>query len=133
MLEGNVAEIISDEMFVLNIGIEAGVREGMVFIIYKEGPHVYDRSTGKDLGPLEIVKGRVRVDHAMPKMSQASTLKEVVEVADLSWWWRGIGTRKEARPIKLEVAQVSETLAQAVKDRVIMPGDKVRYVSGPKE
>jgi len=132
-LEGEIAAILSDEMFVLNIGSEAGVREGLVFVIYKEGPHVYDPGTGGDLGPLDIVKGRVRVTNVMPRMSQASTLTEMVDVDDFSWVMRGFGRRKEVRPIKLEVAGVSDPLAQAVQDRVIRPGDKVRYVSGPQE
>jgi len=132
-LEGEVAEIISDEMLVLNVGSEAGVREGMVFVIYKEGPRVYDPKTSRDLGPLEIVKGRVRVTHVMPQMSQASTLTEMVDVDDFSWVMKGFGRRKEARPVKLEVEGVSSYLADALQDRVIRPGDKLRYVSGPQE
>lgn len=131
-LIGEIVEIISDEMVLINLGSEAGVQEGMIFVIYNEGPHVYD-GTFNDLGSLDIVKGRVRVRHVMPKMSEAATLTEIVEVGGISFWLGGIGTRKEARPLKLEVEKANESLAQALKDRVVRIGDKVRYVSGPKE
>lgn len=63
LIEGKVAQILSDNCVVLNIGIGAGARVGMIFVALAQGEEVKDPETGVLLGRWEIPKGYLRATH----------------------------------------------------------------------
>jgi len=69
MIEGKVAQILSESRVIINVGQAAGVKEGMLFVILAEGGEVKDPDTGRPLGKWEMPKGRVRVIHVQEKLS----------------------------------------------------------------
>jgi hypothetical protein len=69
MIEGKVAQILSERCLILNIGTGHGVQPGMVFVVLAQGGAVRDPDTGESLGRAELPKGMVRVTHAQPRMS----------------------------------------------------------------
>jgi hypothetical protein len=66
--ELRVAKVLDEFRVVLNAGEEDGVKPGMVFAIFSIGEKVTDPVSHDILGRLEIVKGRVRIDHVQPNM-----------------------------------------------------------------
>lgn len=127
MIEGRIIRIFSDEEVLLNVGKTDGVEEGIEFVVYSQGEPVVDPITGEDLGPLETVKGRVKVTHVMPKMSGASTLTYRITTSPMDQmtapgWrqWTEIRTRK---------LSVSEDMIEPVcEDEQVKIGDRVRSV-----
>jgi hypothetical protein len=77
-METRVAEILADDTVVLAAGANAGIQEGMEFIIYELGEETKDPETGDSLGHLEIVKGHVEVTHVQEKQSTARTRTQTV-------------------------------------------------------
>jgi hypothetical protein len=69
IIEGRIAAILSEALLVINIGADAGVREGMIFTVLAEGNEVKDPDTGATLGKWEMPKGHVRATHVQPKMA----------------------------------------------------------------
>ena len=67
--ELRVAKVLDEFRVVLNAGEEDGVTPGMVFVIFSIGEKVIDPVSHDILGRLEIVKGRVRIDHVQANMS----------------------------------------------------------------
>lgn len=67
--ELRVAKVLDDFRVVLNAGEEDGVEAGMVFVVFSIGEKVIDPGSNDILGRLEIVKGRVRVEHVQAHMS----------------------------------------------------------------
>lgn len=136
MIIGKVARILSDEEVVLNVGSEDGVKENMEFVIFAESEHVYDPETGEDLGPIETVKGRVRVYHVMDKISRARTLTYQVRVPSLYEAYETtasqisrlltFGARIETRRRKLKVPE--DRVSPLAEDIVVRIRDKVRSV-----
>ena len=68
-----LARVIDKYTIVLNRGAADGVQLNDKFLIYGLGEDVIDPETGKSLGPLEIVRGRVRVEHLQDKVCTART------------------------------------------------------------
>ena len=123
MINGKIARILSDKEVVLNVGEESGVKAGMKFVIYEER----DPETGEDLGALEIVKGRIVVNHVMPKISNAES-----ETYTVSTSYSGLAAAAflvggtETRRRKL---QVEESDIKPVKEnKNVKNGDLVRSV-----
>ncbi len=63
-----VASVIDDSRLVLNVGSNEGVKVGQTYLIYGIGQNVVDPETGEDLGALELVRGRGKVEHLQPTM-----------------------------------------------------------------
>lgn len=123
MIIGRVARILSETEFIINVGMQDGVKRDMEFVIYSEEDHVVDPETGEDLGPIETVKGRLEVTHVMDKMSRAKTLTYTVRVNPaVSLAEELLGTRNETRRHKLEVDQVEPI----DENLTVQRGDKVR-------
>jgi hypothetical protein len=75
-LSGKVAEIINNRTLALNIGSEAGVREGMTFRIYDgDGKKIIDPETKEELGTAKLEKVDVEVYQVEEKYSLAETFK----------------------------------------------------------
>ena len=49
-IEGKVARILSDNLIIINVGAEAGVRLGMCFAVLAQGEEVTDPESGTVLG-----------------------------------------------------------------------------------
>jgi len=132
-ITGNVARILSDQELVLNVGREHGVEEGMEFVIFSESDPVFDPHTGEDLGPLEIVKGRVKVFHVQERISRARTETYEVELPSLALGEVLSGSpflraRREIRRLKLKV---DEPAIKPIEEQyTVKVGDKVRSVRG---
>ena len=75
LLKGRVAKFLSRSKIVINLGMEHGVKEGMDFIIYDEGPLIIDPETGLVLENLEIIKGRVKITNVQQKISIGESFK----------------------------------------------------------
>jgi hypothetical protein len=67
--ELRVAKVLDEFRVVLNAGENDGVKLGMVFVIFSIGEKVIDPESKDILGRLEIVKGRVRIEHVQANMS----------------------------------------------------------------
>jgi hypothetical protein len=67
--ELRVAKVLDEFRVVLNAGEADGVEPGMVFAIFSLGDKIIDPGSREILGRLEIVKGRVRIEHVQANMS----------------------------------------------------------------
>lgn len=76
LIEGKVAQILSDRHIIVNIGEAAGVRVGMTLVVLAVGEPVKDPATGELLGRWELPKGYLRVTHVQERMAtcEGSTL-----------------------------------------------------------
>ncbi|MBB3998618.1 hypothetical protein [Aureimonas pseudogalii] len=64
-----VIKIIDPWKFVINIGLEDGVKNGDRFLIFGPGENLVDPLTRRDLGMLELVRGKARVAHVQDRIS----------------------------------------------------------------
>ena len=71
IIRGVVADIIDKYTLVINKGELDGVEEGMEFIVYEIGETIYDPTTKKSLGKIELVKGKVEISNVQEEMSTA--------------------------------------------------------------
>ena len=62
---GKVAKVEGGTIF-LNVGSEAGIKEGSTFDVYRVGNVIKDPDTGEVLGANEVKVGRVRITNVMP-------------------------------------------------------------------
>ncbi|WP_146101802.1 hypothetical protein [Rhodopila globiformis] len=60
---------------VIDRGAQPGVQSGDRFLMFGLGPHITDPDTGKDLGQLEIVRGRGEVVHVQENLATIRTLE----------------------------------------------------------
>lgn len=65
-----VVRVIDDYSVVLNKG-QGEINVGMEFIIVGLGDIITDPDTGEEIEQLEIVRGRVKVDHVQDRISTA--------------------------------------------------------------
>ena len=110
----------------------------MEFVIYLESEHIFDPDTGEDLGPIEMVKGRVKVHHVMERMSRGRTLtyqiptpssyeQTLLGISRISRFLQpALGPTYEIRRHKLEVDE--DQVMPLQEDLVVRIGDKVRSV-----
>jgi hypothetical protein len=125
MILGQIARILSETEVVLNVGSLEQVKENMEFVIFSEGENITDPETGQDLGPIETVKGRLKVTHVMENMSRAKTLTyEVGAWGSQSALSRALYGATETRRQKL---QVQDGQVEPIKeDLTVQVGDMVR-------
>jgi len=70
-----VVHVSSDDELVINWGADDGVKRGDVFLVYGRGPLITDPDTGKDLGRLELVRGRGEVVHVQASIATLRSLE----------------------------------------------------------
>jgi hypothetical protein len=58
-----VARVLDGYRLVLNVGRVDGVRTHHNFLVFGIGPDIIDPETGENLGALEVVRGRGKVEH----------------------------------------------------------------------
>lgn len=68
LIEGQVAQILSENYIVVNRGSNAGVKVGMVFAVLAQGQEVRDPETGDVLGQWEVPKGYIRATHVQERL-----------------------------------------------------------------
>lgn len=74
-----VAGIIDEYRVVLNVGRKDGVRTDDTFLIYGVGGDIEDPETGENLGVLELIRGRGRIEHLQDAICTIkSTMKRQV-------------------------------------------------------
>ena len=69
LLEGKVAQILSDKYVVIAVGALAGAKVGMTFVVLSQGEEVKDPATGAVLGRWELPKGYLRATHVQERMT----------------------------------------------------------------
>ena len=69
LIEGKVAQILSENCIIINVGAKAGVRTGMTFAVLAQGEAVKDPATGEVLGRWEVPKGYLRATHVQDRLS----------------------------------------------------------------
>jgi hypothetical protein len=65
----HVAHVLNRFEVVINKGQADGIRLGMNFLIFGEGPEIRDPVTGQSLGPLEILRGHGKVTHIQDRLA----------------------------------------------------------------
>jgi curli biogenesis system outer membrane secretion channel CsgG len=74
-IAGKIARVDGGTIY-LNVGSEAGVKEGAEFDVYRMGAPIKDPDTGEVLGQNETKLGRIRVNKVMgPRLSTAHPVK----------------------------------------------------------
>ena len=68
---GRIVRGLDDDRWVLNTGLEAGVKGDDRFVVFELGEEIADPETGESLGALELVKGHLRVVHVQSRMATA--------------------------------------------------------------
>ena len=69
LIEGKVAQILSEDILIINVGSAAGVKVGMAFAVLAQGDEVKDPDTGDILGRWEVPKGCIRATHVQERIS----------------------------------------------------------------
>ncbi len=69
LIEGKVARILSENVIILNVGANAGVKPGAAFVVFARGEEVIDPETGEALGCWEVPKGHLRATHVQERMT----------------------------------------------------------------
>jgi len=60
---------------VINRGAQNGVKIGDQYLVFGEGPMIQDPDTGKDLGQLELVRGRGEVVHVQEHLATIRSIE----------------------------------------------------------
>ena len=76
LIQGKVAQILNSREVAINVGIAAGVEEGMYFDILADPDDIVDPDTNEVLGSIDRPKVRVRVTHVQEKLSVAATFRK---------------------------------------------------------
>jgi hypothetical protein len=131
-IKGRVVKILSQTMLAINIGAEAGVSEGMLFVIQSAPLEITDVD-GKDLGGVSFSKGRVRATRVFGKFSLVQTdfvpMLGLGVPADF-----GFGGRRETLRIREEdLADVPDPYAVRFGDMVVSLGEPERTTGGSKQ
>lgn len=69
LIEGRIAQIVSENYVVINAGVSAGVKVGMAFVVLAQGEDVKDPDTGEALGRWEMPKGYIRATHVQERLA----------------------------------------------------------------
>lgn len=83
-MAGKIAKTAGSTLYV-NVGSEAGVKEGDEFDVLRAGEVIKDPDTGEVLGANETKVGRIRINAVMgPRLSRASAVSgSVFKVGDV--------------------------------------------------
>ena len=69
LIEGRVAQILSENLLIINVGMAAGVKAGVAVAVLAQGDEVKDPDTGEALGRWELPKGYVRATHVQERLA----------------------------------------------------------------
>ena len=68
LIEAKVAQILSDNCIVINVGALDGAKVGMIFVVLAQGEEVKDPESGEVLGQWEVPKGYIRAAHVQERL-----------------------------------------------------------------
>ena len=75
-IKGKIARVLNSREIAINIGLDAGVRSGMLFdVLDPKGEDISDPETGEVLGSVDRPKVRVKITDVKEKLSIASTYR----------------------------------------------------------
>jgi len=124
-IEGKIIRILSEKKLIINVGLNATVKQGMIFEIYdEEGEPIIDPETKEVLGKLVNSKGRIVVETVMPKFSIVTTLKREIGpefTSGISSFYTTIEEKLSINPEDIDPIKKTESAT-------IKIGDKVRSV-----
>ncbi len=66
---GRVVKALSEDRWIINLGLEQGIEANQRFVIFELGEEILDPESGESLGALELVKGHAQAEHVQPRMS----------------------------------------------------------------
>ena len=69
LIEGKIAQILSDKFVIINVGAREGVRPGMRFAVLFQGDEVKDPAGGEVLGRWEVPKGFLTASHVQDRLT----------------------------------------------------------------
>jgi hypothetical protein len=69
LIEGKIAQILSDKFVIINVGARDGVRPGMRFAVLFQGDEVKDPGSGEVLGRWEVPKGFLSASHVQERLA----------------------------------------------------------------
>lgn len=127
-IRGSVAEILDKTTLVANIGAEDGVKEGMEFEIFEDGPMITDPETGEELGRPETVKTMVVADDVKEAMTLMSTLSYTTTTNNVGGL---IGRLYNTPKMKQHKLDTDEAMWEDRKK--VRVGDSIRQVSEVEE
>lgn len=79
LIEGKVAQVISERDVAINRGRDAGVEVGMIFRILSPEPEaIYDPDTNECIGKVDVTKVEVEVIEVQDSLAVCRTFKKVV-------------------------------------------------------
>lgn len=70
-----VVKVISPRRVVISRGAADQVKDGQTFLVYALGEPLVDPNDGRDLGQLEIVKGRGKVIHLQERVATLESIE----------------------------------------------------------
>ena len=131
-ISAKVAAVADETTLVLNVGLEQGVSEGMVFAIVAEQQEIADPDSGESLGNWEVVKARVVVEHVQERMCTVrSQLRQEIDTSGtLSTMMvrHSFGAYGSAAGDRASMQVRATGLAGRPKVRPIEVGDRARLV-----
>lgn len=79
---GKVIKVENDTVFI-NAGSQAGIAEGAILDVFRQGERLKDPDTGLDLGGEDAYLGKFRVDEVHDKFSKGKSLDQPLVAGDI--------------------------------------------------
>ena len=124
-----VAFVPDNFSVVLNKGLDDGIELNDKFLIFGIGSEIVDPDTGESLGALEVVRGRVRVEHLQAKLCTARSVdmtqipgrKRILERKTASTIAMAFGNNVARELIETEQSSEERELVKAAKGDYARP------------
>ncbi|MCY2952951.1 MAG: hypothetical protein NTU53_13395 [Planctomycetota bacterium] len=129
-IKGRVARVLSERELVINIGSDAGVKQGMRFAVLSETPlEIRDPSTNDVLDLIDREKVRVEAQEVRSRVTVCKTyrIKGGVSLRASLGFLEALGGRAEVETLRANDASLPPPLAPEesyvkINDRVIAVG-----------
>ena len=72
-----ILKVRDEKTIVIDRGLEDGVKNGDIFLVYALGEEIMDPDTKENYGKLEIVKGRAIVEHIQARIATLKSCKTI--------------------------------------------------------
>lgn len=138
-----IAKIIDSTTFVINAGIDQGIKEGDRFqIVGQKGEPVVDPITGEELGTLDSIKGTIVVTALYARMSIArsetyriggSLNNALSAIATPSINFNDLLGETRHKELSVDPNQITGGLASISEDSPIQIGDFLTFLSSQNQ
>ncbi len=128
-IEGKVATIVSIREVAINVGVQHGVKEGMVFaILSKESLPVIDPEKGIVLGEIDRPKVRVKATDIYGSFSICRTFELIPGTSRMlaSYFSAVAGGADRPKTLKVGDSDLPQPLSE--EESYVKVGDRVRQV-----